>query len=183
MDWWKCTGRVSTYCWYYLHDYICTLQSWHDCTFSLPFKRISTLFNVSNFVVGQVNFHVVPFLNKAHHPNINTLYWKLFQICMWDVRSRVLNLSSLGLFPKLFGQDVTKVFKQKYYGNLTLVPRFTTMTMFGLKAFQNPTVADMDMWDYTLIVDELIFMSYWLSFYTQLLARWADRRMAIPSCP
>jgi hypothetical protein len=28
----------------------------------------------------------------------------------------VLNLSSLGLFPKLFGQDVTKVFKQKYYG-------------------------------------------------------------------
>jgi hypothetical protein len=40
----------------------------------------------------------------------------LFHCSMWDVRSRVLNLSSLGLFPKLFGQDVTKVFKQKYYG-------------------------------------------------------------------
>lgn len=36
----------------------------------LPFKRISTLFNISNFVVCQTNFHVVPFLNKAHHPNI-----------------------------------------------------------------------------------------------------------------
>ena len=32
----------------------------------LPFKRISTLFNVSNFIVAQTNFHVVPFLNKAH---------------------------------------------------------------------------------------------------------------------
>ncbi|KAL7508063.1 hypothetical protein ACHAXN_005152 [Cyclotella atomus] len=131
----------------------------------LPFKRISTLFNVSNFVVAQVNFHVVPFLNKAHHPNINTLYWKLFQICMWDVRSRVLNLSSLGLFPKLFGQDVTKVFKQKYYGNLTLVPRFTTMQIFGLKAFQNPTVEDMDIylqdgqiaaWPYLRVIKEML---------------------------
>lgn len=75
----------------------------------LPFKRISTLFNISNFVVAQTNFHVVPFLNKAHHPNINTLYWKMFQMCMWDVKSRVMNLSQLGLFPKFFGQDLSKV--------------------------------------------------------------------------
>ena len=69
----------------------------------------STLFNISNFVVAQTNFHVVPFLNKAHHPNINTLYWKMFQMCMWDVKSRVMNLSQLGLFPKFFGQDLSKV--------------------------------------------------------------------------
>lgn len=55
----------------------------------LPFKRISILFNISNFVVCQTNFHVVPFLNKAHHPNINTLYWTLFQMCMRDVGNRV----------------------------------------------------------------------------------------------
>eukprot|EP00584_Thalassiosira_punctigera_P002137 CAMPEP_0172532972 /NCGR_PEP_ID=MMETSP1067-20121228/5828_1 /TAXON_ID=265564 ORGANISM="Thalassiosira punctigera, Strain Tpunct2005C2" /NCGR_SAMPLE_ID=MMETSP1067 /ASSEMBLY_ACC=CAM_ASM_000444 /LENGTH=1002 /DNA_ID=CAMNT_0013317549 /DNA_START=112 /DNA_END=3120 /DNA_ORIENTATION=+ len=109
----------------------------------LPFKRISTLFNISNFVVAQTNFHVVPFLNKAHHPNINTLYWKMFQMCMWDVRSRVLNLSQLGLFPKIFGQDLSKMFKQKYFGKLTLVPRFTTLQLFGLKVLSNPTVADM----------------------------------------
>lgn len=112
----------------------------------LPFKRISTLFNISNFVVAQTNFHVVPFLNKAHHPNINTLYWKFFQMCMWDVRSRVLNLSELGLFPKIFGQDLSKMFKQKYFGKLTLVPRFTTMQLFGLKVLSNPTVADMDLY-------------------------------------
>ncbi|KAL7431543.1 hypothetical protein ACHAXH_001520, partial [Discostella pseudostelligera] len=101
----------------------------------LPFKRISTLFNISNFVVCQTNFHVVPFLNKAHHPNI---------MCMWDVQSRVLNLSKLGLFPKIFGQDLSKMFTQKYYGKLTLVPRFTTMQLFGLKVLSSPTVADMD---------------------------------------
>ena len=110
----------------------------------LPFKRISTLFNISNFVVAQTNFHVVPFLNKSHHPNINTLYWKLFQMFMWDAKSRVMNLSQLGLFPKLFGQDLSKMFNQKYYGKLTLVPRFTTMQLFGLKVLSNPTVADMD---------------------------------------
>ena len=110
----------------------------------LPFKRISTLFNISNFVVAQTNFHVMPFINKAHHPNITTLYWKLFQMCMWDVKSRVLNLGQLGLFPKIFGQDLSKMFNQKYYGKLTLVPRFTTMQLFGLKVLSNPTVTDMD---------------------------------------
>lgn len=109
----------------------------------LPFKRISTLFNISNFVVAQTNFHVAPFLNKAHHPGINTLYWKLFQMCMWDARSRVMNLSQLGLFPRFFGQDLSKMFNQKYHGKLTLVPRFTTSQLFGLKVLSNPTVADM----------------------------------------
>lgn len=33
----------------------------------LPFQRISTLFAVSSFIVSQTNFHVIPFLNKAHH--------------------------------------------------------------------------------------------------------------------
>lgn len=30
-------------------------------------------------------------------------------MCMWDVQSRVIKLSQLGLFPKIFGQDLTKV--------------------------------------------------------------------------
>jgi hypothetical protein len=48
------------------------------------------------------------------------------------------------LFPKFFGQDVSKVFKQRYHGNLTIVPQFTTMQTFGLKALSNPTVKDME---------------------------------------
>mmetsp|Transcript_6555 Transcript_6555/g.16851 ORF Transcript_6555/g.16851 Transcript_6555/m.16851 type:complete len:945 (-) Transcript_6555:71-2905(-) len=112
----------------------------------LPFQRISTLFAISNFIVSQTNFHVVPFLNKAHHPNRNSLYWKLFQTMEWDIRSRALKLSRLGLFPRIFGQDISKVFKQKYHGNLTIVPRFTTMQTFGLNALSNPDVKDMEVY-------------------------------------
>jgi TAG lipase/steryl ester hydrolase/phospholipase A2/LPA acyltransferase len=135
----------------------------------LPFKRISTLFNVSNFIVCQTNFHVLPFLNKAHHPDPQSLYWRLFQLVEWDIRNRALQLSRLGLFPKvgpvgsffflelfsqvnltllalatkMFGQDLSKLFKQKYHGNLTLVPRFTPAQTFGLKTLSNPSVEDM----------------------------------------
>jgi len=109
----------------------------------LPFQRIATLFNVSNFVVCQTNFHVVPFLNKDEQITKSS-YRKLFQTIEWDIRSRALKLSGLGLFPKVFGQDISKVFKQKYHGNLTLVPRFTTMQTFGLHVLLNPSVNDME---------------------------------------
>ena len=72
----------------------------------LPFQRISTLFNVSNFIVCQTNFHVVPFLNKEEITKSG--YRKLFQTIEWDIRSRALKLSGLGLFPKVFGQDISE---------------------------------------------------------------------------
>ena len=109
----------------------------------LPFQRISTLFAVSSFIVSQTNFHIVPFLNKAHHPSQKSFYWRLFQTIEWDIRSRALKLSRLGLFPQVFGQDISKVFKQRYHGNLTIVPRFTTMQTLGLHVLANPTVKDM----------------------------------------
>ena len=99
----------------------------------IPFKRIGTLFNVTNFIVCQCNFHVVPFLNKSHHPTRKSWYWRIFQTLEWDIRNRVLNLSRLGLFPKLFGQDISKVFKQKYHGNVTIVPRMNMMQIIGVK--------------------------------------------------
>jgi len=131
----------------------------------LPFKRISTLFNVSNYIVCQTNFHVLPFLRKPHHPNLKSFYWRAFQTCEWDMRNRALNLSRFGLFPKIFGQDISKVFKQKYHGNLTLVPRFTTMQVFGLNALANPTVEDMKIylqngqaaaWPYLSVIKEML---------------------------
>lgn len=75
----------------------------------IPFQRISTLFNVSNYIVCQTNFHVVPFLNKDYHPTTRSIYWKIFQTIEWDIRNRALKLGRLGLFPKIFGQDMTKV--------------------------------------------------------------------------
>jgi predicted acylesterase/phospholipase RssA len=153
----------------------------------LPFERISTLFNVSNYVVCQTNFHVMPFLNKAHHPNSRSLYWRLFQTVEWDIRSRALKLSRLGLFPRIFGQDISKVFKQKYHGNLTLVPRFTAMQTFGLKALANPTKSDMEnylthgqiaAWPYLTVIADMIRLERGLD---DCLARLQDqRRVLIP---
>jgi predicted acylesterase/phospholipase RssA len=80
----------------------------------LPFQRIATLFNVSNFVVCQTNFHVVPFLNKEQITKSS--YRKLFQTIEWDIRSRALKLSGLGLFPRVFGQDISK-FRHSLYHN------------------------------------------------------------------
>jgi len=109
----------------------------------IPFQRIGTLFNVTNFVVCQANFHVQPILNKSHHPGKRSLYWKMFQTLVWDIRNRVLNLSRLGLFPRFFGQDVSKVFKQKYHGDVTIIARMSTMQIFGVKVLSNPTIEDM----------------------------------------
>ena len=67
-----------------------------------------------------MQYTVVPFLNKAHHPNINTLYWKVFSMSMRDVQSRVINLSELGLFPRFFGQDISKMVSRMGFLSLTL---------------------------------------------------------------
>lgn len=131
----------------------------------LPFQRIATLFAVTSFIVSQTNFHILPFINKNHHPNSKSFYWRLFQTLEWDIRNRALKLSRLGLFPRIFGQDISKVFKQRYHGNLTIVPRFTTMQTFGLKILSNPTVKDMEgylkysqiaMWPYLNVIRDMV---------------------------
>jgi len=57
------------------------------------------------------------------------------------------------------------VFKQKYHAKLTLVPKFTTMQVFGLKALVNPTVEDMTIylqngqaaaWPYLSVIKEML---------------------------
>ena len=109
----------------------------------IPFQRIATMFAVSNFIVSQTNFHIVPLLNKELHPDQKSLYRRLLLLVEWDIRSRALKLSRLGLFPKIFGQDMSKAFEQKYHGNLTIVPRLTTTQTFGLRTLSNPTEEDM----------------------------------------
>ena len=85
----------------------------------LPFKRMATLFNVSNFIVSQVNFHVRPFLRKAHTPGRASGYWQILSFLELDIRSRAQALAKLGLLPTFFGQNMSKVFSQKYHGDVT----------------------------------------------------------------
>lgn len=39
----------------------------------------------------------------------------------------------------MYGQSVSAVFKQKYHGDVTIVPRFTPLESIGLKAICNPS--------------------------------------------
>jgi len=60
----------------------------------LPFKRMSTLFNVSSFFVSQVNFHVSPFMHKGgESPNKTSYYWGLLKFCEEDLRHRARKLA------------------------------------------------------------------------------------------
>ena len=113
----------------------------------LPQQRLSELFGVTNFIVSQVNPHVVPFMRASdgsaasegasQYPFIS----KLGNMVNSDIRSRCQLLSKLGALPKFYGQRLGGVFKQKYHGRVTIVPRFGVSDSF--KAIQNPTKAHM----------------------------------------
>mmetsp|Transcript_19905 Transcript_19905/g.25971 ORF Transcript_19905/g.25971 Transcript_19905/m.25971 type:complete len:804 (-) Transcript_19905:92-2503(-) len=108
----------------------------------LPFKRMSTLFNVSAFYVSQVNFHVSPFMRKSEESSHKSYYWTLLKHSEEDIRHRARKLAKLGVLPTFFGSSMTSVFKQKYHGDVTMVPNFTPMESIGLKAVMNPTTLD-----------------------------------------
>ena len=44
-------------------------------------------------------------------------------------------LAKLGLLPTFFGQSINGVVKQKYHGDVTMVPKFTPMESIGLKVY------------------------------------------------
>jgi len=108
----------------------------------LPFKRISTMFNVTNFIVSQVNPHISPLLKSS--TNQRKVYNKIFKTLEWSIRTRALSLSRVGLFPKLAGQDITSMFKQKFHGDMTLLPTFRLKDSLGLTILVNPEVEDME---------------------------------------
>mmetsp|Transcript_6177 Transcript_6177/g.18681 ORF Transcript_6177/g.18681 Transcript_6177/m.18681 type:complete len:734 (+) Transcript_6177:2-2203(+) len=124
----------------------------------VPFKRMATLFNVSNFIVAQVNIHVRLVVEDSSSAlmagtgegstfwstNFLNAYRRLVGAAELSVRMRATMLSQLGLMPSLYGNNLRKVFSQKYHGDVTISPRFTYMQTIGLSAICNPTVADME---------------------------------------
>merc|ERR1712110_902550 len=61
-----------------------------------------------------------------------------------DIRGRAQKLAQIGLFPRFFGHDVSSVFKQKYHGNVTIVPEMSMTQSIGLHAIINPSLQAMD---------------------------------------
>lgn len=58
----------------------------------VPFKRMATLFSVSNFIVSQVNIHVIPFIEYKLHdalPSGATLVKSMLHAIDLDIRHRL----------------------------------------------------------------------------------------------
>lgn len=59
------------------------------------------------------------------------------------MRMRATMLSQLGLMPSLYGNNLRKVFSQKYHGDVTIAPRFTYMQSIGISAITQPNKDEM----------------------------------------
>lgn len=98
----------------------------------------------------------------------------------------VEQLSKMRLLPKLYGQEISSVFKQKYHGHITIIPDLIWDEKFGtwcdevivegvtgiiaVKAIMNPTVKDMihyiaggqrAVWPAIRKIDHLITIERW----------------------
>ena len=112
----------------------------------VPFRRMSALFSVSNFIVSQVNIHVIPFIGHKVPGALTSdseLLKNVLAALDLDLRHRSVILSKMGIMPKLYGHDISSVFKQVYHGNVTIVPRMKVEESLGVKAIMHPSKEDM----------------------------------------
>ncbi|ETK84065.1 hypothetical protein L915_10924 [Phytophthora nicotianae] len=111
----------------------------------LPMETMASGFDVTNFIVSQVNPHVVPFVSDEIDKPSNTksIFYKLESVIAGDVRHRLKMLAFLGLFPKIYGHQFSSYFEQNFSGNVTVIPDFRFLESIGIKAILNPTVQDM----------------------------------------
>ncbi|DBA04933.1 TPA: hypothetical protein N0F65_006935, partial [Lagenidium giganteum] len=123
-------------------------QEWMDGSIQhdLPMETMASCFNVTNFIVSQVNPPVVPFVSEAiDNPKFrNSVFHMLESVIAADVRHRLKMLAFLGLFPRIYGHQFSSMFRQNFSGNVTIVPDFIFAEAIGIKAILNPTVEDMD---------------------------------------
>lgn len=96
----------------------------------LPMRRLSELFNVNHFIVSQVNPHIFPILRHAIEPKRSFLpriavglMTKLLQLLRSEILYRTDQISSFGILNVRFCQIIKSVLKQKYHGDITIIPQ------------------------------------------------------------
>ncbi|EEA08460.1 patatin-like phospholipase family protein [Cryptosporidium muris RN66] len=124
-------------------------MKWMDGSINqdVPHKELSTLFNVRQFIVSQVNPHHVPFV-QIHNKNKAILYSErkfLYNILNWltlDIKYRYIKLAKLKLIPKLFGKDVSNFWMlQDVEGHVTITPRVSLFDWY--RCVNHPSYDDM----------------------------------------
>ena len=99
----------------------------------IPAAQLSELFNVSQFIVAQVNPHVVPFVRPEDDESAATdadqLLGRLTNILLTDIRHRAQRLAKLRVIPRFLGQDLSTIFTQEYRAlsrsEIVIIPTLT----------------------------------------------------------
>ncbi|XP_049852626.1 uncharacterized protein LOC126332792 isoform X2 [Schistocerca gregaria] len=137
---------------------------WADgsMTTDLPMVRLSELFNVNNFIVSQVNPHVVPFIWTSNLGLLGNLIRDEIQLRLKQVVSCLL----------------ASVLNQKYTGNVTIVPDLSWRDFARL--LKNPESAWMmqccrkserKTWEQLSYIKHLCSIELTLDYCTRKLAR------------
>ena len=96
---------------------------WQDGSLEtdVPKQQIAEMFNVSHFIVSQVNPHVVPFLNS-----FTTVGWYRIvkALVVSEVVHRMEQMRLLNLIPPFFA-PLVRLISQTYIGDVTIIPSLT----------------------------------------------------------
>lgn len=99
----------------------------------LPMQSLSHLFNINNFIVSQVNPHIIPFLYERKGSAGQPVWRKsgvrggfitalLEAVLKYDMKKWLIVMKELELFPMFLGHDWSLVFLQNFAGTVTIVP-------------------------------------------------------------
>jgi TAG lipase/steryl ester hydrolase/phospholipase A2/LPA acyltransferase len=106
----------------------------------LPMKRLSELFNATQYIVSQVNPHIVPFVVKREKKE--GILSRLEYFSILELKGSVRKLAKMKLIPRVFGEDVNAIVLQKYRGDINIYPKLKMIDNFS--AIQHPDAQDMD---------------------------------------
>lgn len=115
----------------------------------VPVKSLGVMFNVTNFIVSQVNVFVVPFISysRFHRYSRNYFFIKIWEACsgfvISEIKHRLSQIASLGLIPRRLSLLINVVM-QEYFGNINILPNigFNDIT----RLFDNPSVESVREW-------------------------------------
>ncbi|KAL1515922.1 hypothetical protein AB1Y20_002536 [Prymnesium parvum] len=112
---------------------------WIDGSFTadIPRRRLSELFHVTQDIVSQVNPHIVATFN-SHTAKVHGSFRRLESALTEDVLHRLRTLAKLRMLPAIYGADIKQAVKQKYTGDVTILPHLGGPTAL-LRMVQNPT--------------------------------------------
>ncbi len=103
----------------------------------LPMQRISEMFNVNQFIVCQVNPHVVPFLSKSIIKSRFRLICEgIMNFIFQEIRLRVKQVQEFTPLPSLLRQ-IFNIVDQQYTGDITITPNIPFVDY--LKMLTNPS--------------------------------------------